>query len=119
MLQAGADIFLLHAVYKGGADLSGEIRILGIIFEISSAERRTFHIDTRSEQDSNVLCLTFIAERIADATMKLLATKEVKEKLAQEGSMATPANGAQFGEWIRSEHAKWGKLIREGKFQIN
>ena len=60
-----------------------------------------------------------IAERIADATMKLLATKEVKEKLAQEGSMATPANGAQFGEWIRSEHAKWGKLIREGKFQIN
>jgi tripartite-type tricarboxylate transporter receptor subunit TctC len=60
-----------------------------------------------------------IAERIADATMKLLATKEVKDKLAQEGSMPTPANGAQFGEWIRSEHAKWGKLIREGKFQLN
>src|SRR5258708_19290495 len=36
-----------------------------------------------------------IAERIADATMKLLATKEVKEKLAQEGSMATPANRSE------------------------
>jgi tripartite-type tricarboxylate transporter receptor subunit TctC len=59
------------------------------------------------------------SERNSDATMKLLATKEVNDKLAQEGSMPTPANGAQFGEWIRSEHAKWGKLIREGKFQLN
>ena len=78
MLQTGADIFLLHAVYKGGADLSGEIRILGIIFEISSAERRAFHIDTRSEQDSNVLCLTFIAERIADL-MNQIAVEGVRQ----------------------------------------
>lgn len=60
-----------------------------------------------------------VVDRIAAATMKLLATQELQDKLAQEGSMATPANGAQFGAWIKSEHAKWGKLIREGKFQLN
>ncbi len=60
-----------------------------------------------------------IVDRIADATMKLLATKEVQDKLAQEGSMATPANGAKFGEWIKSEHAKWGRLIREADIKLN
>jgi len=60
-----------------------------------------------------------VVRRISDATMKLLATKEVQEKLAQEGSMTTPANGEKFGEWIKSEHAKWGKLIRDAQIKLN
>lgn len=60
-----------------------------------------------------------VVKRIGDATMKLLATKEVQDKLAQEGSVPTPADGAKFGAWIKSEHAKWGKLIREAHIQLN
>lgn len=60
-----------------------------------------------------------VVKRIGDATMKLLATKEVQDKLAQEGSMPTPANGEKFGAWIKSEHAKWGKLIREANIKLN
>ena len=60
-----------------------------------------------------------VVKRIGDVTMKLLATKEVQDKLAQEGSMPTPADGAKFGQWIKSEHAKWGKLIREADIKLN
>lgn len=60
-----------------------------------------------------------VVRRIGDATMKLLATKEVQDKLAQEGSMPTPAGAEKFGAWIKSEHAKWGKLIREAQIKLN
>jgi tripartite-type tricarboxylate transporter receptor subunit TctC len=50
---------------------------------------------------------------------KILRQPEVLAKLAGEGS--TPAGGSaeQFGDTIRSEHAKWGALIRESQIKID
>jgi len=56
--------------------------------------------------------------RINAETVKILARPDVKDKLAQEGSEATPGTPQQFAAHIRAEHAKWGALIREANIRI-
>ena len=51
-------------------------------------------------------------------TVKILARADVLEKLAFEGSLPTPGTAQQFASRIRSEHAKWGKLIRGANIRI-
>ncbi len=59
-----------------------------------------------------------ITARISTETIKLLARKDVLDKLAFEGSAATPQTSQQFAAHIRNEHAKWGKLIREAGIKL-
>ena len=59
-----------------------------------------------------------ITSRISTETIKLLARKDVLDKLAFEGSAATPQTSQQFAAHIRNEHAKWGKLIREAGIKL-
>ncbi|WP_427913334.1 Bug family tripartite tricarboxylate transporter substrate binding protein [Ramlibacter sp. MMS24-I3-19] len=57
-------------------------------------------------------------ERLNAETVKILARADVKDKLAQEGSEATPGTPQQFAAQIRAEHAKWGTLIREAHIRV-
>jgi tripartite-type tricarboxylate transporter receptor subunit TctC len=59
-----------------------------------------------------------IVARINAETVKILARPDVKDKLAFEGSEATPGTQQQFAAHIRAEHAKWGTLIREANIKI-
>jgi tripartite-type tricarboxylate transporter receptor subunit TctC len=59
-----------------------------------------------------------VVARINAETVKILARPDVKDKLAQEGSEATPGSPQQFAAHIRAEHAKWGALIREANIRI-
>ena len=59
-----------------------------------------------------------IVARINAETVKILARPDVKDKLAFEGSEATPSTQQQFAAHIRAEHAKWGTLIREANIRI-
>jgi tripartite-type tricarboxylate transporter receptor subunit TctC len=59
-----------------------------------------------------------IVARINAETVKLLARSDVREKLAFDGSEATPGTPQQFAAQIRAEHAKWGTLIREANIRI-
>lgn len=59
-----------------------------------------------------------IVNRMNAETAKLLARPDVKDKLAFEGSEATPGTPQQFAAHIRAEHAKWGALIREANIKI-
>jgi tripartite-type tricarboxylate transporter receptor subunit TctC len=56
--------------------------------------------------------------RINAEVVNLLARKDVQDKLAAEGSLPTPGTPAQFGEFMRVEHAKWGALIREAGIKL-
>lgn len=42
-----------------------------------------------------------------------LAAADVKERLAAEGADPAPASREQFAELIRSDHEKWGRVIRQ------
>jgi tripartite-type tricarboxylate transporter receptor subunit TctC len=59
-----------------------------------------------------------VVAKISAETVKLLARADVKDKLAFEGSEATPGTPQQFAAFIRAEHAKWGTLIREANIKI-
>ena len=56
--------------------------------------------------------------RINAEAAKILARQDVKDKLAQEGSEATPGTPQQFASYIRAEHKKWGTLVREANIRI-
>lgn len=56
--------------------------------------------------------------RLNAEVVKLLARKDVQDKLAAEGSLPMPGTPAQFGEFMRVEHAKWGALIREAGIKL-
>jgi tripartite-type tricarboxylate transporter receptor subunit TctC len=56
--------------------------------------------------------------RINAEVVKLLARQDVQDKLVAEGSLPTPGTSAQFAEFLRAEHAKWGSLIREAQIKL-
>jgi tripartite-type tricarboxylate transporter receptor subunit TctC len=61
-----------------------------------------------------------VVERINTEVQKILKRPDVIEKLALEGSTAA-AEGTpkQFAAYIRSEHQKWGALIREAHIKLD
>ena len=61
-----------------------------------------------------------VVERINGELQKILKRPDVIEKLALEGSTAA-AEGTpkQFADYIRSEHQKWGALIREANIKLD
>jgi tripartite-type tricarboxylate transporter receptor subunit TctC len=56
--------------------------------------------------------------RINTDVVALLARKDVQEQLAGDGSLVVTGSSAQFAEFIRAEHAKWGALIREAQIKL-
>lgn len=60
-----------------------------------------------------------VVARLNSEIDKILKQPEVQAKLAAEGSTPTGGSAAQFAETIRSEHARWGALIREANIKID
>lgn len=51
--------------------------------------------------------------------LEALAAPEVKERLAALGTQVSPSGPEQLGAIVRSEHERYGKLIREAKIKAN
>ncbi|MGJ7509210.1 Bug family tripartite tricarboxylate transporter substrate binding protein [Variovorax sp. GT1P44] len=61
-----------------------------------------------------------VVERINTEVQKILKRPDVIEKLALEGSTAAAeSTPKQFADYIRSEHQKWGALIREANIKLD
>jgi tripartite-type tricarboxylate transporter receptor subunit TctC len=54
-----------------------------------------------------------VITRLNDVLRKAVAQPEARERFAQQGYEIVGSSPEQFGAWIRSESAKWGKIIRE------
>lgn len=55
--------------------------------------------------------------RLNSELAKILAQKDVREKLIGQGADPEHTSPEQFGAYIRSETLKWGKVIRDAKIQ--
>jgi len=44
---------------------------------------------------------------------RVLRTPEVRERLASEGGEALGGSPEQFASFLKAEHAKWGRIVRE------
>ncbi|HUP95099.1 MAG TPA: tripartite tricarboxylate transporter substrate binding protein [Burkholderiales bacterium] len=53
-----------------------------------------------------------IVQRVADETVKVLAMSDVRERLRDQGYETVGSTPEQFGAYIRSELAKWSKVIK-------
>ena len=54
-----------------------------------------------------------VVAKINAEIQRVMALPEVKEKLIAQGLTLSGGTPEQFGAYIRSEHAKWGNLIKD------
>jgi len=103
---------------------SGRLRVLAV----TTARRSASSPDTPTMQEAGVpgyevsgwygvmapaATPPAIVEKLNRAIVRILRTPEIHKHLAVDGSEPVGNTSAQFGEHIRSEIAKWRRLIRE------
>ena len=60
-----------------------------------------------------------VIERLKAGIHKALADPEVKDRLAALGAVVSPTTPAELGTLVRSEHERYGRIIREGGIKAN
>jgi tripartite-type tricarboxylate transporter receptor subunit TctC len=60
-----------------------------------------------------------ITQRLNDEINKALATPELRERLAGEALEPMPMAPAQFAQYIRDDIARWSRLARDRKIEID
>jgi tripartite-type tricarboxylate transporter receptor subunit TctC len=54
-----------------------------------------------------------IVDKLAAELAAIIATQELKDQLARLGAEPVGSSPAEFAAFMQSEHARWGKIIRE------
>ncbi len=60
-----------------------------------------------------------IIAKLHDAMEKVLASRDVIDKLAAQGCEALPGNPSQFAALIREDLPRWSKIVKESGAQID
>ena len=60
-----------------------------------------------------------IVQRLNKETAAVLATADMKQKLAEQGADAVGGPPEAFAEHVRKEREKWGRLVRERNIVVN
>jgi tripartite-type tricarboxylate transporter receptor subunit TctC len=60
-----------------------------------------------------------IVKRLNTEINKLIIAPDLKEKLSAEALEPMPMSPEQFGEYIRTDIAKWEKLVKSRKIEVN
>jgi tripartite-type tricarboxylate transporter receptor subunit TctC len=59
-----------------------------------------------------------IIDRLNGEIAKVLALKDVQEALARQGAEAQSGTPAQFSAFIKSDYAKWARVVKESGIRI-
>ena len=60
-----------------------------------------------------------VVQRLNRETAAILATPDMKQKLAEQGADAVGGPPEAFAEHVRRERQKWGRLVRERQIVVN
>ena len=52
-----------------------------------------------------------IVEKLHAATVKALNTAEIRERLATQGAMVVTSTPGEFAAYIKTEIAKWARIV--------
>jgi tripartite-type tricarboxylate transporter receptor subunit TctC len=123
-LTAGRLDFIVSTVATALPQIkAGKLRALAV----TTRNRSTFFPDTPTMQEAGFKGYEFdtwygllaaagtpkpLVERINRAVGATLATPAVVEQLAAQGVEPAPSSPGEFAAWLRSEIAKWDKVIR-------
>lgn len=59
-----------------------------------------------------------IIDKLSKSTIAVLSTTEVKERYNSQGMDVVPNSPAQFSSLIKSEMAKWGKVVKAARIEL-
>lgn len=59
-----------------------------------------------------------VVDRIYQATVKALASDDVKEKMAAQGAIPGGISPAEFRQMIAAEHDKWAKVVKDSGAKV-
>lgn len=60
-----------------------------------------------------------VVARLNAEGRKILALPDVRERFDQQGAIASPGSPEEFGEFIRAEIAKWGKVVKASGAKVD
>lgn len=60
-----------------------------------------------------------IVARLNTELVRILGSNEVRERFATDGSEASPNTPEQFAAFVRDEHQKWGRVVREARLTVD
>jgi tripartite-type tricarboxylate transporter receptor subunit TctC len=60
-----------------------------------------------------------IIDKVANDFQKVLTRQDVKDKMGEFGIETVWKSSDQFGKFMETERARWGKLIREANIRID
>ncbi len=121
----GGRVQLLVTTMASGLPLmkGGKLKPLAV----TTAKRSTFFPDLQTMAEAGVAGYEFstwygllvpgatpksIVERLNAATIKILSAPALKEQFIAQGLEATPSSPPEFDAYLRSEVAKWGKVVK-------
>ncbi|GGJ39477.1 hypothetical protein GCM10011320_53920 [Neoroseomonas lacus] len=130
LLAGRVDFFFANPLAVKGMLESGDVRALAVT---SATRSRTFpDVPTVAEsgfpgfEAVNWTGLVApartpepIIDRLSQEARKALATPETIARLAAEGSEPFGSTPARFREFLTEEHAKWGRVVREARIQLD
>jgi tripartite-type tricarboxylate transporter receptor subunit TctC len=50
---------------------------------------------------------------------KVLALPDVREKIANGGATAVGGTSEEFGQFVRADYARWGKIAKESNIKLD
>jgi tripartite-type tricarboxylate transporter receptor subunit TctC len=59
----------------------------------------------------------WIIEKLHNETKAMLASPNLQEQFAREGAASVEMSSAEFGGYMASETAKWGRVVEQGKIR--
>ena len=63
--------------------------------------------------ESRQMTFTDNVAKLNAETARALQAADVRERTLNSGAEPSSSSAEEFGRFVRAEHAKWGKLIRE------
>jgi tripartite-type tricarboxylate transporter receptor subunit TctC len=57
-----------------------------------------------------------VVKRLSDEIVAILKSPEVNKRL---GGDSVPAGPAEFGKLLKSDHAKWARIVKESGVKVN
>jgi tripartite-type tricarboxylate transporter receptor subunit TctC len=129
LLAGRIDIFFANPLAVKGVLESGDLRALAVT---SATRSRTFpDVPTVAESGHpgfeavNWTGLVApartpepVVARLSEETRRALAAPETIARLAAEGSEAFGSTPERFRAFLAEEHAKWGRVVREARIQL-
>jgi tripartite-type tricarboxylate transporter receptor subunit TctC len=130
LMGGSVDCFFGNTQAVGGLVTSGRLRPLAVtspqrlgnfpnVPTVAESGYAGFEASTWSGLVAPAGTPAAVIERLNAEANKALGNPEMKQKLYEDGSTPLGGSAKQFGEFIRTEHAKWGAAVRDAGIKLD